>query len=84
MSCFYELQKFQQTSSRSWSSPRVVILSAEDPDQLESQLNCVLASDDFHVLALSAATTTATYLAEPFIATVVIQEKLDPLMGDKS
>lgn len=81
MSCFYHLEKFQQTSSRSWSTPRAIVLSAEDAEQLSSQINCLLASDDFHVLALSAAAVIATYVADPWTATVILQERIDPLMG---
>jgi hypothetical protein len=82
MSGFFELPTIKQPHP-AWSDPRVVVLSAEDAEELSSQINCLLASDDFHVLALSAATSTATFVEEPFIATLVLQERTDPLVGGK-
>jgi hypothetical protein len=74
---FYALAGQRQIGP-AWSSPRAIVLSAEDAEQLSSQLNCLLASEDFHVLALSAATTTATFVEEPWVMTVVLQERINP------
>jgi hypothetical protein len=77
MSGFYDFPTARHVGP-SWSEPRVTVLSAEDAEHLSQQINILLCSAEFHVLAVSAATTTATFVEEPWVMTVVLQERTNP------
>lgn len=80
---FYELPRVRYNTS-AWSQPHVAILSAPDADELTQQLNVLIEHHDVHVLAFSAAQIIATYVENPWTSTVILQEKVDPLMNGAS
>ena len=77
MSGFFEFPAIRH-STPMWGPPRVFVLSARDAEELEKHINFFLASDQYHVLAVSAAQPIATYVEEPWTATCVCQERTMP------
>jgi hypothetical protein len=67
-----------------WTEPRAIVVTARDAAQLERLLNGMLSNSNLCVLAFSAAQTTATFVDEPWVSTLVLQEKVDPLLGRES
>lgn len=64
-----------------WGPVGVEVLTAEDAEQLTAQATMLLDNPECNVLAISAAMTTATYCAEPWMMTIVLQIKVDPNGG---
>jgi hypothetical protein len=81
MSGWLEIPGRMRHNHPGWGPVRVEVLAAESPEQLTAQINLLLDSMECNVLAVSAATTTATFVAEPYIATVALQARVDPLLN---
>jgi hypothetical protein len=84
MTGFLEIPGRTRHNHPGWGPVRVEVLAAESPEQLTAQINLLLDSDECNVLAVSAATTTATFVAEPWCMTAALQERIDPLIGGQS
>jgi hypothetical protein len=84
MSGFLEIPGRCWHNYAGWGPVGVEILTAEDPEQLTAQATMLLDNAECNVLAISAASMTATYCAEPWTMTVVLQIKVDPLMNGAS
>jgi hypothetical protein len=64
--------------SPSWTDVKFEILRAESTEQLTHQINLLVGHPNYHVLEVGDPTTTATFCAEPFMATLMLQERTNP------